>query len=89
MHRGFEPTEEFPITRNAKGKKKKKMATEEANSTKILLEEPSVDWRHRPGSLRINQLVCTPVVDLLDGVGSFPLWLELPFRLMCDNDRAP
>jgi hypothetical protein len=24
MHRGFEPTEEFPITRNAKGKKIKK-----------------------------------------------------------------
>jgi hypothetical protein len=24
MHRGFEPTEEFPITRNAKGKKKKR-----------------------------------------------------------------
>jgi hypothetical protein len=35
MHRGFESTEEFPITRNGKGKKKKeKMATEEARFNK-------------------------------------------------------
>jgi hypothetical protein len=30
-----------------------------------------------------------PVVDLLDGVRSFPLWLKLPVRLVCDDDGAP
>ena len=27
---------------------------------KIFFEEPSVDWRHRSDSLRIDELVCTP-----------------------------
>jgi hypothetical protein len=70
-------------------KKPKKKATEEATLAKIFFEKPSVDWGHGPGSLRIDQLVCTPVVDLLDGVRSFPLWLELPLRLVRDDDGAP
>jgi hypothetical protein len=39
--------------------------------------------------LRIDQLVCTPVVDLLDGVRSFPLRLELSLHLVRDDDGAP
>ena len=56
---------------------------------KIFFEEPSVDWRHRPDSLGINQLVCNPVVDLFDDIWSFPLWLELALRLVRHDDGLP
>ena len=55
---------------------------------KIFFKEPSVDWRHRPNSLGINQLVCTPVADLLDDIWSFPLGLELPLRLVHGDDGS-
>lgn len=43
---------------------------------------------HRPGSLLVNQLVSTSVVCLLDDVRPFPLRLELPLRLVGDDDGA-
>jgi hypothetical protein len=66
MHHGFEPSKEFPMEEKKRQQKRQILA-------KKPFEKPSVDWGHGPGSLRINQLVCTPIVDLLDGVRSFPL----------------
>ena len=56
---------------------------------KVFFEKPSIDGWHGPESLRIDQLVCASIVDLLDDVGSFPLRLELPLRLVCDDDGPP
>ena len=69
----------FP-NENPKGNKRGKILR------KIFFEEPSVDWGHRPDSLGINELVCFPVVDLLDDVWSFPLWLGLALRLVRHGD---
>ena len=56
---------------------------------KTLFEEPSVDWGHWSDSLRIDELVCSPVVDLLNDVWPFPLWLELALRLVRHGDGPP
>ena len=37
----------------------------------------------------IDELVCSPVVDLLDDVCSFPLWLKLSLHLVRHNDGPP
>jgi hypothetical protein len=70
-------------------KKKQKRQQKRQILAKIFFEKPSVDWGHGLASLRIDHLVCTPIVDLLDGVWSFPLWLELALRLVRDDDGAP
>ena len=57
-------------------------------SRKVLFQIPSVDWRHWPGSLRINQLICSPIICLLDCVWPLPLRLKLALRLVCDDDGA-
>ena len=72
----------FP-NENPKGNKKVKILR------KIFFEEPSVDWGHWSDSLRIDELVCSPVVDLLDDVWPFPLWLKLALRLVCHDDGSP
>ena len=56
---------------------------------KIFFEEPSVDWGHRSNSLGNYKLVWSPVVDLLDDVWSFPLWLELALCLVRHDDGPP
>ena len=53
---------------------------------KIFVEEPSVDWEHRADSLGIDELVCSPVVDLLHDIWPFPPWLELALRLVRHDD---
>ena len=69
---------------------KNQKATKEAkNLRKIFFEEPSVDWGHRSDSLGIYKLVCSPVVDLLDDVWTFPLLLELALRLVRHGDGSP
>ena len=40
-------------------------------------------------SLGIHELVCSPVVDLLDDVWPFPLLLELAFRPVRHDDGPP
>ena len=56
---------------------------------KIFFGEPSVDWWHRSDSLGIEELVCSPIIYLLDDIWSFPLWLELSLRLVHHDDRPP
>ena len=72
----------FP-NENPKGNKRGKILR------KIFFEEPSVDWGHRPDSLGIDELVRSPVVDLLDDVWSFPLWLKLSLCLVRHDDGSP
>jgi hypothetical protein len=55
----------------------------------FFFEEPSIDWGHRSDSLGIDELVCSPIVDLLDDVWSFPLWLELALRPVRHDDGPP
>ena len=69
-------------------KEKQKQQRKRQHFKKNIFKEPSIDWGHRPGSLGINQLVCTPVVDLLNNIRSFPLWLELSLRLVRDDDGS-
>ena len=78
---------DFPLEENKQRKAEKENGRAKVLA-KVLFEKPSVDWRHRPGSLRVDQLICTSVVALLDDVGSFPLRLELPRRLVCDGNGA-
>ena len=56
---------------------------------KVFFEEPSINWGHRSDSLGIDKLICSPVVDLLDDIWSFPLWLELALRLMRHDNGSP
>ena len=72
----------FP-NENPKGNKRGKILR------KIFFEEPSVDWGHRSDSLGIDELVCSPIVDLLDDVWPFPLWFELALRLVRHDDGSP
>ena len=72
----------FP-NENPKGNKRGKILR------KIFFEEPSVDWGHRSDSLGIDELVCSPVVDLLDDVWPFPLWFKIALRLVCHDDGPP
>lgn len=44
---------------------------------------------HRSDSLGIDELICSPVVDLLDDVWSFPLWLKLSHRLVHHENGSP
>ena len=72
----------FP-NENPKGNKRGKILR------KIFFEEPSIDWGHRSDSLGIDELVCSPVVDLLDDVWPFPLLLELALHLVRHDNRSP
>ena len=56
---------------------------------KIFFYEPSVDWGHRSDSLGIDQLVCSPIVDLLNDVWPFPLWLKLALCPVRHDDGPP
>ena len=72
----------FP-NENPKGNKRGKILSN------IFFEEPSVHSGHRSDSLGIDELICSPVVDLLDDVWSFPLWLELALHLVRHDNGSP
>jgi hypothetical protein len=39
-------------------------------------------------NLMIHELICATIIDMFNNERSFPLWLKLSFRLVCDDDRT-
>ncbi|KAI0516652.1 hypothetical protein KFK09_009329 [Dendrobium nobile] len=46
----------------------------------------TVDWRHRPLTVQIDQLICSSLVHLLDDEGTFPIGYEFATNFSVWND---
>jgi hypothetical protein len=58
----------------------------DTRSSKVFLEVSPINRRHGVKTLMIQELICTTIKNLFNNKWSFPLWLELFFRLVCDDD---
>jgi hypothetical protein len=60
----------------------------DTQSSKIFLKVSPINWRHGVKTLMIHKLICATVIDLFNNKRSFPFWLKLSSRLVCDDDRT-
>jgi hypothetical protein len=58
----------------------------DTQSNKVVLKVSPINRRQGAKTLMIDELICATVIGLFDNKWSFPLWLELSFHLVCDDD---
>jgi hypothetical protein len=58
----------------------------DTRSSKVFLKVYPINKRHGAKTLMIHELICATIIDLFNNKWSFPLWLKLSFRLVCDDN---
>jgi hypothetical protein len=52
----------------------------------VFLKVSPINRRHGAKTLMIHELICATIIGMFNNKWSFPLWLKLSFRPMCDDD---